>query len=78
MRMMLLMQHATFEAGLMKDLKSHHQEVVSRLRRDVEHYRSTSNFYQGEAEHANEALISMKRKFTRAMELIHLRELIMT
>ncbi|ERN10556.1 hypothetical protein AMTR_s00028p00038190 [Amborella trichopoda] len=73
---------ATLEAGLMKDLKSqeivHLREVVSQLHREVAHYRSTSDFYQGEAEHTKGALSLVKRKLTGAVELIHIRELALT
>ncbi|ERM98519.1 hypothetical protein AMTR_s00113p00035660 [Amborella trichopoda] len=34
---------------------AHLRSVVSRLHREVEHYQSTLDFYQGEAEHAKEA-----------------------
>ncbi|ERN04528.1 hypothetical protein AMTR_s00081p00146110 [Amborella trichopoda] len=59
---------AALEAGLIKDPKSqeiaHLREVVSRLCREVEHYWSTLDFYQREAEHVKEALSSVKRKLT--------------
>ncbi|ERN01618.1 hypothetical protein AMTR_s00090p00062560 [Amborella trichopoda] len=73
---------AVLEAGMMKDLKSQEiaqvWEVVTRLRREVEHYWSTSDFYQGESEHVKEALSSVKRKLILVMELIRNKELALT
>ncbi|ERN04681.1 hypothetical protein AMTR_s00076p00146020 [Amborella trichopoda] len=73
-------REASLKVGLLKDPKSqenaHLREVLSPL--EVEHYWSTSKFYQGEAEHVKEALRSVKRNLIWFMELIPFREVALT
>ncbi|ERM98929.1 hypothetical protein AMTR_s00114p00116720 [Amborella trichopoda] len=69
---------AALEAELRKDPNSekiaHLQELVTRLRLEVQHYQKRSYFYKGEAEHAMETLSSVKMKVSRIAKFIRFRE----